>query len=262
MVSKKDLEKARKVKVKWEGVEEEYGQLLEQKIRDFMKTENINEEEVQEELKKYRKVSAFFPHPVVIPNIVIGKDFYKQIIIRQAYIYAKEKVPPNCFMFPKQFQTSIIKYNAHNNSALLIVRRREQISKQLRLGDYKITEIEITYDNFTRWMDLGEMSELNHLLKFITYTPMDEILGILKFTFLLEATNIGKLELEGKCTIETNKQREFAIFMKNDKGKFKRGLIKKIRRFCFEKSKEIIEEHGCNFPEVDLILKQLDSKKK
>lgn len=135
LLDKKELLKARKMKKNWKDLNNNDHQLLEKRV-------------LKEQLKNFKKIYIAFPRPVVINNVYIGDDFYKRIQINEAFLYAEEDVPPNCFMMPKTYKTSILKYYPSKNNAVMMVRRRketeipsEDIKFEIYYGKYLINNV-------------------------------------------------------------------------------------------------------------------------
>jgi len=246
--NKKALAKVRKLKQDWKDLESNDILLLEKRG-------------LKEQLKKFKKIYIAFPRPIVINNVYIGDDFYKRIQINEALLYADEKVPPNCFMMPKTYRTSILKYYPNKNKAIMMVRRRRTIKTPSEDIKFEIVDVSFENMNFKRYIFIQkENYPFTYLLRFIGYTAESSSEGIFKFKFFLEMEDIGKINYNGTCRVLSDNQKEIEILLENKDKKLEDRFFEKILYRCLLKSKEVVQEEGLPFPEAEWLLEQIKSK--
>ena len=263
MVNKRDLIKARKRKKDWKDLDNKDGVLLEKRIRNFMKEKNTDGNKLKEYVKRFKKIFIVFPRPVVINNLYIGDVFYKKIQINEALLYAEEKVPPNCFLMPDVYKTSILEYNSNKNKAIMFVKRRINIKINSENIKFEIGNVYLDNENFERYVFIkSENYPFIYLLRFTNYKQENPSEGIYKFKFFLEMENIGKINYDGMCRVLSDNQKEIMYLLKNKDKKLEDRFFEKVIFECFLRCKEVVEKEGLPFPEVGWLLEQIKNKYK
>ncbi|KKN12076.1 hypothetical protein LCGC14_1020150 [marine sediment metagenome] len=250
MPPKKELVKARKIRNDWKNLNS----------KDYQRLEKRG---LKEQLRKFRKIYVAFPRPVVINDIYIGDDFYKRIQINEALLYAEERVPLNCFVMPKVYKTSILKYYSNRNKAIMMVRRRRTIKTPSEEIKFEIVDVSFENENFKKYLFIKkENYPFTYLLRFIGYATESSSEGIFKLKFFLEMEDIGKINYNVTCRVLSDNQKEIETLLENKDKKLEDRFFEKIIYRCFLKSKEIVQEEGLPFPEAEWLLEQIKIKDK
>jgi len=250
MPTKKELLKKRKTKTVWKDLND----------NDILLFEKIG---LKDKIEDSMKTRIRLQRPIIIDNINIGDDFYKRIQINEAMLYAIENVPKNCFSLPKIFKTDILKYFPNDNQALMMATRRKILKFSSEDIKFKIIDIffdNINFNNFP--LKKKKNYPFAYVLKPVKFTSENQTEGIFIFKFFLKIENMDKISFTGTCRVLSDHQKKIIALLENKDKELENKFFDKVIYKCFLKSKEIMQEEGLPFPEVEWILKEIKKYKK
>jgi len=86
---------------------------------------NINDKIKERSEKNYIKHTAHYPKSVNLKNLTINGVFYRKIVFKNAIVFSKEAVPPNCLSLPKIYKVSILEYDPKKRTIKLFIKKRK-----------------------------------------------------------------------------------------------------------------------------------------